>query len=216
MRSVRFSQDPQRAVKHACGERSDLASPFTLEFWGARWVVGTDGHRAAAVQTAADAKLTPPSARVPFERVLPEGELLNFGKLSRDDLAPAWLLPEGLCPDIEIVGGGYPRIALSAKNKKDERVWFFGPRGAKVAWDVNLEGLPGLVRLRLQYLLNAIDFLGYVEARAWGLPKWPGDFGKCGEYLGPLFFTPPECSPREAHRFAVVMSQRVDVFDYTD
>lgn len=212
MRSVRFSQDPQRAVKHACGERS-MASPFTVEFWGSRWVVGTDGHRAAAVKVAAEAKLTPPSDRVPFERVLPEEELLNFGKLSRDDLAPAWLLPEGLCPDIEIVQDGAPRLALSAKNKKDERVWFFGHRGGKVPWNVKLEGLPGLVRLRLQYLLNALDFLGYVEVCAWGLPK---KFGKSGAYLAPLFITPSECSPREAHRFAVVMPQRVDVFDYMD
>lgn len=210
MRPVRFIQDPEGAVKHACGERSDMASPFTVEFWGERWVVGTDGHRAAAVKIAADAKLTPLSGRPPFERVLPEGELYYFGRLSRDDLAPAWLFPEGLCPDIEIVQDGPPSIALSAKNKKDERVWFFGSRGAKVSWDVKLERLPGLVRLRLKYLLNALDFLGYTEVDAWGVPK---KFGKPGEYLGPLFITPLERCPREAPRFAVVMPQRVNAFD---
>lgn len=213
MRPVRFTQDPERAVKHACGTRSDMATPFTVEFWGSRWVVGTDGHRAAAVKVAADAKLTPPTARPPFERVLPNEELHYFGRLSRDDLAPAWLLPEGLCPDIEIEQDGPPRLALSARNKKDELVWFFGPRGAKVSWGVKLEKLPGVVRLRLKYLLNALDFLGLTDADAWGLPK---NFGRSGGYLGPLFITPWERRPREALRFAVVMPQRIDALDFMD
>lgn len=212
MKSVRFNQDPEYAVKHACGERAHMTFPFTVEFWGSRWTVGTDGHRAAAVKIAADAKLTPLSSRPPFERVLPDEELQYFGRLSRDDLAPAWLFPERLCPDIEIVRDGPPSIALSCRNKKDELVWFFGPRGAKVSWDVKLEKLPGvLVRLRLKYLLNALDFLGQTDVDAWGLPK---NFGKSGGYLGPLFISPWERHPREAHRFAVVMSQRIDAFDY--
>ncbi len=182
--------------------RPHMAKPFLAETKDRKWLGATDGHRAALVHYrytgAEDFKVegAPPLGQIVSNAVATH----YFGIVSAASLKPARQIPRkwGAYLEIGTHGGRLTaRWETGSKNKK-EMVTVFA--GTPVNWSPCFEFATRPIGLCIEYLLDAVDFVGTETVCVYGDAK--------DEY-SPVLFTPEECHPLECERFALVMPVRL-------
>ncbi len=182
--------------------RPHMAKPFLVETKDRQWLGATDGHRAGLVHyrytSAEDFKVkgSPPLGQIASNAVANH----QLGIVSAASLRPARQIPRkwGAYLEIGTHGGRLTaRWGTGPKNKK-EMVTVFS--NTPVDWSPHFEFSPRPIGLCIEYLLDAVDFVGTETVYVYGDAK--------DEY-SPVLFTPEACHPLECERFALVMPVRL-------
>lgn len=183
--------------------REYLNKPFGQLMQGRGFVCGTDGHRLAAVECEAWQGSKRDNAP-PADQVIPWGAKWR-GEIVVAGLAPARHFPARWDVKLDVQPKALiARVGVrSGSGKKAADVFPFGRDGVAVDWFRPLEQLPYSFGIQLDYLLDALDFVGAGVVQVWS------NESKKHQDLEPLCFTAGAKSVAEAKRIAVVMPFRL-------
>ncbi len=180
--------------------RPHMAKPFWVPLKDRAWLGATDGHRAGLVRVegAESFKVegAPPLGQIASNAVANR----QFGIVSAASLKPARQIPRKWGAYLEIgatSGRLTARWETGPKNKK-ERVTVFS--NTPVDWSPHFEFSTRPIGLCIEYLLDAVDFVGTETVYVYGDAK--------DEY-SPVLFTPEAYHPLECERCALVMPVRL-------
>jgi hypothetical protein len=177
--------------------REYLNKPWGQVMNGRGFVCGTDGHRLHAVACEAWDTFKRGNAP-PAEQVIPWDEAKRVGELELGRLDDARVFPAKWNVKLDV----QPHVVLAhvsvKRGKSKGDAYPFGRDGVRVDW-LKLDALTFGFGMHLDYLLEAVDFVGTGLVQVWG-----------SEPLAPFAFTSTKVTTlREADRIAIVMPMRI-------
>ena len=170
--------------------REYMLRPFGFTLNSIQYAAATDGHRASFVRCPEAYTLIVPGAP-PVQHVIPSGAMSLLGHIREDALAGAKAIPRKWHSTLEL---GHNRCRFSASKQGKKAII----EGAPVDW-VALDGLHDPRGINLQYMLDAVAFIGTQV-----VSMWQGADANC-----PYVFTPTDASHFDSELFAIVMPVRV-------
>jgi hypothetical protein len=187
--------------------RAHLCKPWGQLMNNRGFICGTDGHRLHAIACEDWKRYERTDVRPPpAEQVIPWdaswlGEIMVGGLEDARAFPARWDIGLEVSPPHERKNRLCVAVPVGS-GKKAKRLYPFGRDGVAVDY-VKLEQLSFSFGISLQYLLDAVDFVGTGTVHAWCTVE------KRHQDLSPIAFTPTHDPLRDAKRLAVVMPRRI-------